>query len=283
MDYALLAVAALTVACQNITKKKFNQKSSVGVFLFSGMISLCAMLFFIVINDDWSYRPEQLPHSFGFALSYTAYTLFAVMAMKAGSLAKTSLVLSSSLLIPTLYGFLFLNEAISITLVAGLALLIAGLWLVNYVKEKSVTTLKWALFAFLAFAGSGMCSVVQKMQVNTFGTEGKNVFMIVALAIVTVMLFTVALFSKPERTNIGSIVKKSLPLAAACGVFNGLCNMLVMYLNPRVPASILFPVISGGGVVLVFLYSVLVLKEKFTLLQKIGYGLGVASIILMNL
>lgn len=283
MDYALLAVAALTVACQNIAKKKFNQKSAVGVFFFSGMISLCAMAFFIVINDDWSYRPEQLPHSFGFALSYTAYTLFAVMAMKAGSLAKTSLVLSSSLLIPTLYGFLFLNEAISITLVAGLALLIAGLWLVNYVKEKSVTTLKWALFAFLAFAGSGMCSVVQKMQVNTFGTEGKNVFMIVALAIVTVMLFTVALFSKPELTNIGSIVKKGLPLAAACGVFNGLCNMLVMYLNPRVPASILFPVISGGGVVLVFLYSVLVLKEKFTLLQKIGYGLGVASIILMNL
>ena len=140
MDYVLLAVAALTVACQNITKKKFNQKSSVGVFLFSGMISLCAMAFFIVINDDWSYLPEQLPHSFGFALSYTAYTLFAVMAMKAGSLAKTSLVLSSSLLIPTLYGFLFLNETISITLVVGLALLIAGLWLVNYVKEKSVAT-----------------------------------------------------------------------------------------------------------------------------------------------
>lgn len=193
VDYVLLAVAALTVACQNITKKKFNQKSSVGVFLFSGMISLCAMAFFIVINDDWSYLPEQLPHSFGFALSYTAYTLFAVMAMKAGSLAKTSLVLSSSLLIPTLYGFLFLNETISITLVVGLALLIAGLWLVNYVKEKSVATLKWALFAFLAFAGSGMCSVVQKMQINTFGTEGKNVFMIVALAIVTVMLFTVNL------------------------------------------------------------------------------------------
>ncbi len=283
MDYALLALAALTVACQNITKKKFNQKSSVGIFFFSGMISLCAMVFFIVINDDWRYQPEQLLHSFGFALSYTAYTLFAVLAMKEGSLAKTSLILSSSLLIPTFYGFLFLNETIGITLIVGLVLLIAGLWLINYEKNPAPSTWKWAVYAFLAFAGSGMCSVVQKIEINTFGSVGKNVFMIVALAMVTVLLFTVSLFSKQERTAFGSIVKKGFPLAAVCGLFNGLCNMLVMYLNPRVPASVIFPVISGGGVVLVFIYAVLVLKEKFTLRQKLGYALGIVSIVLMNL
>lgn len=283
MDYVLLALTALTVACQNITKKLFSKKSAVGVFFYSGMISMFAMLFFVVINDDWTFHPEQLGYSFGFAVSYIGFTLFGVLAMKEGSLAKTALVMSSSLLIPTFYGFLFLNEPVSIALLVGLCLLLIALWLINYVKESSGATWKWVIYAFLAFAGAGMCSVVQRMQNDTFGAEGKNLFMILALAMVTVILFVVALFSEPERQNFGNIVRKGLPLAALCGSFSGLCNMLVMYLNPRVAASVLFPVISGGGVVIAFLYAVIVLKEKFTLWQKVGYALGVISIVLMNL
>ena len=72
-------------------------------------------------------------------------------------------------------------------------------------------------------------------------------------------------------------------MAALCGVFNGLCNYLVLYLNPRLPASVMFPVISAGSVVLVFVYATLVQHEKFNLRQKIGYALGVVSIVLLNL
>lgn len=283
MVYVLLGLAALSVTCQDIFKQKFNQKSKNGVFLFSGMISFAAMLFFVAVNRDWSYSSQQLLHSAAFALCYASSTLFAVLAIKHGSLAKTTLILSCSLLIPSFYGMVFLGEPVSVTLVVGIILLVTALIMINYEKDPAPATLKWAIFVFLAFVGNGMCSTVQKIEQNTFGDSGKNVFMIVALALVSVIMLIMSALTKSERENCKDVITKGWLWAALCGVFNGLCNYLVLYLNPRLPASVMFPVISGGSVVMVFVYATLIQKEKFNLRQKIGYALGVLSIVLLNL
>ena len=281
--YLILTLAALTVTCQDIFKKKFNQKSETGVFFFGGMISLFAMLFFIAVNRDWSYASAQLLYSFAFAICYGAATLFAVLAIKHGSLAKTTLIVSCSLLIPSFYGMTFLSEPVGLTLIIGTVLLVVSLIMINYEKDATPSTLKWIIFVILAFVGNGMCSTVQKIEQNTFGSDGQNVFMIIALGMVTVMLFVMSLMSKEERGQQVQIVKKGLLWAALCGGFNGFCNYLVLYLNPRLPASVMFPVISAGSVVLVFLYATLIQHEKFNLRQKIGYAIGVVSIVLLNL
>lgn len=281
--YLILGVAALTVTFQDIFKKKFNQKSDRGVFFFGGMISLFAMLFFVLVNRDWSYSPSQFLYSFVFALCYATATLFAVLAIKYGSLAKTTLIVSCSLLIPSFYGMIFLCEPVGMTLIIGTALLVISLIMINYEKDTTPSTVRWIVFVILAFLGNGMCSTVQKIEQNIFGNDGQNVFMIVALGMVTAILLVMSFISKEERGHQIQIVKKGLLLAALCGVFNGLCNYLVLYLNPRLPASVMFPVISAGSVVLVFVYATLVQHEKFNLRQKIGYALGVVSIVLLNL
>ena len=281
--YAILGITALTVTCQDIFKKKFNQKCNTGVFSFGGMISFFAMLFFIAVNRDWSYSVSQLFYSFGFAVAYTTANLFAVLAIKYGSLAKTTLIVSCSLLIPSFYGIIFLGEPVGVKLVLGTVLLVVALIMINYEKDTSPTSLKWAIFALLAFVGNGMCSVVQKIEQNTFGNEGQNVFMIVALAMVTVMLFVMSLASKEERRERKRVLRVGWLWAALCGVCNGLCNYLVLYLNPRLPASVMFPVRSAGSVVLVFFYATLIQREKFNLRQKIGYAIGIVSIVLLNL
>ena len=281
--YLILAIAALTVTCQDIFKKKFNQKSSGGVFFFGGMISFFAMLFFIALNRDWSYSSSQLLYSFGFAVAYAVATLFAVLAIKYGSLAKTTLIVSCSLLLPSFYGIIFLSEPIGIKLIVGIVLLVVALVMINYEKDAVPSSLKWAICAVLAFVGNGMCSVVQKLEQNTFGSDGQNVFMIVALGMVVLLLFAMSFISKEERGRQIRIAKVGWIWAALCGVCNGLCNFLVMYLNPRLPASVMFPVISGGSVVLVFVYATLVQREKFNLRQKIGYAIGVLSIVLLNI
>lgn len=283
MLYILLGLAALSVTCQDIFKQKFNQKSKNGVFFFSGMISLFAMLFFIAVNRDWSYSTAQLIPSLAFAICYASATLFAVLAIKHGSLAKTTLIVSCSLLIPSFYGMIFLGEPIGATLIIGTILLIVALFMINYEKNTARSTIKWAIFVILAFIGNGMCSTVQKMEQNIFGDSGKNVFMIVALAMVTVIMLIMSLASKEEKGSQTKIIKKGWLCAALCGVFNGLCNYLVLYLNPRLPASVMFPVISAGSVVLVFVYATLIQHEKFNTRQKLGYAVGVLSIILLNL
>ena len=285
MPYLLLSIAAIAVTGQNIFKQKFNDKCKSGTFFFTGMIAVFAMVFFIVINRDPYYSAKLIIPSAAFALSYASATFFAVLAIRYGSLAKSCLIISFSLLVPSFYGILFLREPVSLELILGTMLLIASLILINYEKEKTEekASLKWYIFVFLAFMGNGMCSTVQKAKQQIHGTEGDNLFMIVALAMVAVLMFVLAICSREERTSVRETVRYGFFWAVLCGVANGLTNYLVILLNLKLPASTLFPVISSGSLTLSFLYSVFVVREKFSIRQYIGFFIGVVSIVLLNL
>jgi drug/metabolite transporter (DMT)-like permease len=281
----LLAVAALAVTGQNIFKQKFNDKCKSGTFFFTGMIAVFAMIFFIAVNRDSYYSAKLIGPSAAFALSYASATLFAVLAIRYGSLAKSCLIISFSLLVPSFYGILFLHEPISPELVVGTILLIVSLVLINYEKEKAQekAPLKWYIFVLLAFLGNGMCSTVQKAKQEVYGIEGDNIFMIIALAMVAVLMFVMSMCFREERATVRETVRYGFLWAILCGLANGLTNYLVIYLNLRLPASTLFPVISSGSLVLSFLYSIFVVREKFSARQYVGFAIGVVSIVLLNL
>lgn len=72
--------------------------------------------------------------------------------------------------------------------------------------------------------------------------------------------------------------------AIGAGFANGLTNFLVMYLNlHEMNGSIMFPVISGGSMLIIFFWSRFVLKEHFTIRQYVGYALGLLAIVILNL
>ena len=286
MTYLLLALAVTTITAQDVFKKKYNQRGKDYTFLFTAIVSLFAMLLFVAINRDFYYSPQLLIPSAGFALSYAAATFFTVQAIRCGSLAKTCLVVSFSLLIPCFYGLLKLDEDISVTLVAGILFLILSLVFINYEKGTSQqkTPARWYLFAFLAFLGNGMCSTVQKAKQVQFGDQGNNLFMIAALGMVALIMLILSLCAKSERITDRKELQHVALWAMLCGISNGLTNLLVLLLNSRnVPASMLFPVISSGSLVLSFLYSVLVIREKFSSRQYIGFLIGAISVVLLNL
>ena len=284
MTYLLLGIAALAVTCQNVFKKKFNKSCDGSAFFFTGMIALCAMLFFVAINRDFYYTPILLIPSAAFAISYALATIGAVLAIGCGSLAKSSLIISFSLLIPSFYGILFLKEPITPSLWIGTLLLITSFVMISYDKEEfqKKGTWKWYVFVLLAFLGNGLCSTVQKAK-QEYTPLGDNLFMIVALGMVAVIMLLISLLIKSDRSKIKETVRHGVWPALVCGVANGLTNLLVIYLNPKIPASTLFPVISGGNVILSFLYSVFVIREKFSPRQIIGFLVGVVSIVLLNL
>lgn len=283
MEYAILCLVALTSTVQGIFKQKYTDRNPGGICFFSGMTVFFAMLFFLAVNRDFGYSRALLVPSLGFAVSYATATVFGVLAIRCGSLAKTTLILACSLLLPTFYGVICLGEPVHATMVAGVILLLVSLVLIHYEKEKGAqkVTFRWVLYVSLAFLGNGMCSIVQKAKQLYLGEAGNNMFMIVALGVVAVILFAFSAVS--ERQEVVGSLRQGWLLALLCGIANGVTNYFVIYLNPHLPASVMFPVISAGGMVLIFLYSVFVRKEKFSLRQKIGFLLGTASIVLLNL
>lgn len=290
MDFLIAFFTAFTVSIQSIIKRKYNDRVNNGLFLFCTISSAFACLFFIITAKDLSFRIEQLIMSVAFAVFYCASVITSFLAIKTGSLALTNLIISYSLLLPTFFGIIFLNEDAKSTLLLGIIVLAAALFMTNYQKKNAEAktdsekpSLKWIILVLLAFFANGMCSIVQNIESRIYGDEGKSLFMIIALACVSVFFAICTLLKKSERCQIRENARSGWWLSALCGIANGLTNFFVLYLLTKLPASVMFPIISAGGMIFVFIYSITVLKEKYTLVQKIGYALGVLSIILLNL
>lgn len=287
MNYFLLFLTALFIIFQKVCQDRYNAKRDSGVFLFSGMISFFAMCFFMAVNRNWVWSSELIVPAVTFGLSYAAATVFVVLAIKCGSLAKTTLITSYSLMVPAVAGLIVLREPLGIPMLVGMVLLVLSLWLTNYRKvsadaPKEKVTLKWIVFVLLAFVGNGMCSTVQKLTPHFLGSDiNQNLYMIAALGLSSVVLITASFLTK--ETNLKATLKIGAPLSLFCGLFNGAVNYLAIYLNQFIPASVMFPVLSAGEIILIVPYSLLVRREKFTAAQWAGFAVGVVSVVLLNL
>ena len=282
----LLTLIVIFVSVQQVTKKAFSNRYSGGTLTFSAASCVAALeVFLVTAGGELPLTWDFVGYSLAFAGSYCFALVFGLLAIKVGPLSLTSLLTSFSLLIPTFYGIVVLSEPTGVMLYIGLVLLLAALVLINFEKkgEEKKITLRWIIYILLGFVGNGMCSTVQKIQQMNQAGLYKSEFMIVALVISVLVIGVIAVFT--ERKQMVPAVKKGALCFLPCGLANGIVNVLVIYLSApgRMPASVMFPVISGGGIVLTFLISLFIYKEKLSKWQLIGSGLGLVSVILLNL
>ena len=298
MQYLFLALIIIFIIVQDITKKQYNVKvEKSNGFIFSAIVALFAMLFFMAsAGFKLNFTPEVIPYSLGFAAAYGTALVAVFLAIKWGPLAITLLVTSYSLIVPAFYGMIVLHDPLTTTKIVGLVLLATSLLLISTVLERKKEStsnekkfsVKWMVALILGFIGNGMCSVVQKMQTVAFYDAAtdtslyKNEFMIVALAVAFIVLVVCAIANKEDiRVSTGMCVG----FAAITGIANGIVNLLVMVLSApgQIDASILFPSISGGGIVLGFIMATFVDKENLSKLQYVGYAIGTVSVVLLNI
>ncbi|MBR3895115.1 MAG: EamA family transporter [Clostridia bacterium] len=282
MVYFVLVLGFILLTSQNIVKKKYQQISTSGVCFFSAIVAFCAMIVFASINRNWSFDVRFLLPIIAFAISYACATVGFLVSIRYGSLANSSLVLAYSLLIPTFYGIFFLHEPVSVKLIIGLVLIAVSLWLSNSQGAGGKITWKWVVFILIGFFGNGMCSTIQRQSILTYGEENIRLLMACALSISSVLML-ISSFVMREKEIISVTLKKGWYLAVICGVVNACSNLVFIYLNGRLPASVMFPVLSGGNLITVFLYSLLFLKESFSKKQYVGFFLGVAAVVILNL
>ena len=279
----ILVTIVIFVSVQSVMKKIYNPKVTGGALSFSAASCVAALVVFLITSGGkLNFSTDFLIYSLLFAVSYSVTVVTNLLAIKTGPLSLTCLVTSFSLIVPTLYGILALDEPVSANLLIGLALLVVALILINLEEkgEKKIT-LKWVLYVVLAFVGNGMCSTVQKVQQINLAGQYKSEFMIVALIISAVAMAIFALCT--EKTEFLPNLKAGFWMYAVNGLANGVTNFLVIFLSLRTPASVMFPVISAGGIVLTFLISLFIYKEKLSTWQILGSALGLVSVIFLNL
>ncbi len=283
MEYGLLFVALICLSLQSLFNKTYERRGEGGSFLiYAGMFALVAALFFTVTAGELHFSFDYLGYSALFGLSYALTAVYEVKALSHGSIALTSLVISFSLMVTTAYGLLFLQEPLTLWLGCGLILLTLSLLLINLKKgEKVALSPRWILYVTLAFVGNGTCSTVQRAQQVAFAGDYKNEFMVIALLTAGALLLLLGCCQAPRAVI--PTVKRGWYLALLCGIANGTSNLLVMILGNRLPTSILYPMISAGGLVLNYCLSRFLFREEITRTQTAGLAAGVAALVFFNL
>ena len=284
MNYLLLFLTILAVFLQSIMQKEFNKKTkNRGAYIFNSIASLFAAIVFLLSDKDgFCFQKALIPYVIAFGILFATAVLFIFLAIREGSLSLTSLLKSYSLLVPTFFGVFYFHENISIVFSVGLVFLVVSILLINMKKEDTKMSMRWWIYILILFVANGSASVVQLLQQKNFLGQYKSEFMMCALLLSSAIFFLLSMFA--ERKCAIECVKSGGLYAMSMGVLLGLANLLLMTLiSSDMPSSIIYPVMSGGGVLIAALGSVIIYKEKLTIAQTIGIASGVVSIVLMNL
>ncbi|MBR5271398.1 MAG: EamA family transporter [Clostridia bacterium] len=283
MNILMLMLVVVGVSLQQIGKKAYNLKVKNGIYSFTAASSFMALLVFLITaKGEFNYSPDFLIYSVIFAISFCVASVASYSAVSTGPLSLTSLFISYSLIIPTFYGIIVLGEETKATLYLGIILLLISLILTNLEgKQEKKITFKWIILVLIASVGNGACSVIQKAQQINCNQMYKSEFMIIALIITVAVIGIFALLN--EKKEITYNLKHGVKWYLICGIANGIVNYLVIVLSGRMDASLMFPIISSGGIILTALVSIFIYKEKLSKQQYVGFILGILSIIALNL
>ena len=281
----LLIISIIAQVSQQVCRKEYNKTSTDTPFSFSLVAVATTLVYFVVMSKgNVDFVRETLVYAVPFAICYTCAYIFTAFAIEHGPLSLTSLIIACSLAAPLLYGWIMLGEPVDAILILGFILLFMAIVFVSepWQREGSLITLKWVIYITLTFITNGSCLIILKVFQLADGGIHSNEFMISALAITIVALLAFVLVL--ERKRIGRVVAGKIILwPLLCGAGNAVANQLTLMLAITLPASILYPIQSAGGIIVTAIVSIVIYREKLSAFQKLGFVLGVAAIVLLNI
>lgn len=287
MAYLLIVPVIICVFLQQLADKLLSLKTEnpdsqrLRYLFCNAVASFLSVLVYGVMTGAYHEAIHWPTVGFGvfFGFSYCFAILLAAYLVQTGSFAFASLIISFGPLIPTLFGLIALSEPLKLHVLIGIVLLILSLLCINLKKTERIRPL-WMLLSIIAFVLNGLCSTIQAYH-QTLYHRGGVLFMTTATLISLVV--TGIYFAMSRQKTSRAEVMVCIQCGTMRGVVNIVVNFLVIYLVGVLPSSVLFPSVSAGGVVFSFLASWLLFKETMTRNEKIGFVVGLVSVLLLNL
>lgn len=260
MYYFMLIFAAALFASQFLFNQKFNEEcgstwhASLIFTLYTSVVSFVAML---LING---FRLQFSIFSFVMVLIYAAVNiLYSYMSIKAFSVVNLSVysvfAMLGGMILPFLYGIVFCNESITFGKIICCILITVSLLITVSSGKK-----KGKLYYLSVFILNGLVGVLSTIHQGNINAVGSVDFMALN-RIVTVVICIVIWLASGRNTL--KISRRAFGDSALYAIFCGFGNLLTLISLKHLQASVQYPIITGGVIVLSLLISI-IRKEQIT-------------------
>ena len=108
LAFALIILSSVTHLVEGSLIKKYNGKHTKGGFIFTAMVSLFSMLFFLLTDKGGlDFRAEMIPYGIVSGIFYFSASFLTFVALGCGPFALSMLIISYSCVFSISYGIFF--------------------------------------------------------------------------------------------------------------------------------------------------------------------------------
>ena len=292
MNYLLLAASVAVAVTKNIITKTdkrcfSGRKNQLFVNIVTSIIAL--IVFGIFVRDvNIVCNVKFLVLSLFYGIFTMTGQMFYISALETGPVSVCTMIYSCGFIIPTVFAAVYYNEAMSVSRILGIILILVSIVLVTGKIERAKDG-RWILFAVGSMVSSGLIGVLQKLFRAGFN-DGINEYLFVAFAVMLVISAVLYPFAKERdrdseegKEKTSPKIQRRIALSAVFGLGIVLANKFNLFLSGVLPGIVFFPAVNGGVLAFTALASSIILREKLTALQWIGIALGIVSIVLVAL
>lgn len=288
----LLAFSVCANVCGAIVRKFITNRcqSSGSTRLFYNLItSAVSAVLLLVMAESLQASLFTVLLALAFGIITATQAIFTLQALECGPLSYTTVIISLSMLIPTLSGALFWGESIYAIQIVGIVLMaLCFILSVNTSGEQKKATLKWLIYCAVTFVLTGAIGIMQKVHQSSPHKDELDAFLIIAFAFSCV--YSAASWGILAIKNGGAKQpveegKKSifswLPILLM--ILHGGCiavnNKLNLFLSGVMDSAVFFPVVNGVGLILTSLAAFVLFRERLTRRQWLGLATGIAAVL----
>ena len=259
--------------------------SSAFSFLFNAGIGLGACILFLVVNGfQFHVRSISVLIAVIMCIGITINNILAIKVVSIGKISVfTVFLMLGGMICPFIYGVFFLQEKVGVWRWIALVLLVISMAIVGYKdgeeNNKGKNKIKFLLFCICTFFSNGLVSIMSKMHQVIPNNSGTNDFLIVTYAIlflINIVVFGIMYLKKKgnnEETGIAITKRKCLfgiCLMFSYAIISGVAFFIQVNSAIHLPATVLYPIVTGGTIVITAIFGWLFFKEKISLSDLVG-------------
>lgn len=303
----MFLIYGVTILCAGVrsilTKQNGKINGSASLFNFLRAFSAFVLFGILALVSGFQTHYPTLLYGVAYGILFFGSCFCGFRAMSRGPLGITSSLVAFSLVIPCVFGAVFLEEQIGVFDVVGFVLVAVSIVMMNKKKhaashhgtssyhedvKKGENEPKfkkgWWIYVLGTIICDGLHATIKTLHQTSYPKAYRYEFMCVGMFVGCVAF----LFLMYKNRRI--IIERGKERGIKCGIYgviagiaNGGYNYLVLYLASSESAMALFPIVSVATIAIGLLSGWLIFKEHLHKMQIVGVLIAAIAIFFIKI